>query len=125
MTLSEKIAYCRKRAGLSQEELAARVGVSRQAVSKWELGDASPDINKLLALAKTFGVTTDWLLSEEGPAPEAGPPRTRPPKRPRPRRPTPGWTRCPARWGGSCASTGGFLACAWPSAEACSPPSVS
>ena len=73
MTLSEKIAYCRKKAGLSQEELAAQVGVSRQAVSKWELGDASPDIGKLLALAKAFGVTTDWLLSEEGPAQEEGP----------------------------------------------------
>ena len=44
---------------LSQEELAARVGVSRQAVSKWELGEAAPDINKLLALARAFGVTTD------------------------------------------------------------------
>ena len=67
MTLSEKIAYCRKKAGLSQEELAAQVGVSRQAVSKWELGDAVPEVGKLLALAKAFGVTTDWLLSEEDP----------------------------------------------------------
>ena len=75
MTLPEKIVYCRKKAGLSQEGLADLVGVSRQAVSKWELGDASPDINKLLALAKAFGVTTDWLLSEEDPAPEAGPAR--------------------------------------------------
>ena len=73
MTLSEKIAYCRKKAGLSQEELAAQVGVSRQAVSKWELGDAVPEVGKLLALAKAFGVTTDWLLSEEDPAPEEGP----------------------------------------------------
>ena len=73
MTLPEKIVYCRKRAGLSQEGLADLVGVSRQAVSKWELGDASPDIGKLLALAKAFGVTTDWLLSEEDPAPEEGP----------------------------------------------------
>ena len=73
MTLSEKIAYCRKRAGLSQEELAAQVGVSRQAVSKWELGDAVPEVGKLLALAKAFGVTTDWLLSEEDTAPEEGP----------------------------------------------------
>ena len=75
MTLSEKIVYCRKRAGLSQEELAERVGVSRQAVSKWELGDAAPEVGKLLALAKVFGVTTDWLLSEEDPAPdESAPP---------------------------------------------------
>ena len=73
MTLSEKIAYCRKRAGLSQEELAQLVGVSRQAVAKWELGDAVPEVGKLLALARAFGVTTDWLLSEEDPAPEEGP----------------------------------------------------
>ena len=73
MTLSEKIVYCRKKAGLSQEELAERVGVSRQAVSKWELADAVPEIGKLLLLAKIFGVTTDWLLSEDDPEPEPAP----------------------------------------------------
>ncbi len=65
MKLNEKIAYYRRQGKLSQEELAARVGVSRQAVSKWELDEAAPDINKLLALAKAFGVTTDHLLDEE------------------------------------------------------------
>lgn len=75
MTLHEKIQYYRKRAKLSQEELAARVGVSRQAVSKWELGDATPEVEKLVALAKTFGVTTDELLSPEEPASEMPPPR--------------------------------------------------
>ena len=65
MKLNEKIAYYRREKKLSQEELAAQVGVSRQAVSKWELGEASPDIGKLLALAKAFGVTTDHLLSED------------------------------------------------------------
>ena len=79
MTLAEKIAWCRKRAGLSQEELAEKVGVSRQAVSKWELGDATPEVGKLLLLARTFGVTTDWLLSEDGPAEEAPPQPERPP----------------------------------------------
>lgn len=64
MKLNEKIAYYRRDRKLSQEELAARVGVSRQAVSKWELGEASPDVGKLLALAKAFGVTTDHLLDE-------------------------------------------------------------
>ncbi len=73
MTLAEKIVWCRRRAGLSQEELAEKVGVSRQAVSKWELGDATPEVGKLLALARTFGVTTDWLLSEDGPAADAPP----------------------------------------------------
>lgn len=67
MKLNEKINYYRKQAKLSQEELAALVGVSRQAVSKWELGDATPELDKLVALARTFGVTTDELLSEEEP----------------------------------------------------------
>ena len=76
MKLYEKIAYYRRQGKLSQEELAARVGVSRQAVSKWELGEASPDIGKLLALAQTFGVTTDHLLNEdEEPERSAPPPR--------------------------------------------------
>ena len=67
MKLSEKIYYYRKKAKLSQEELAARVGVSRQAVSKWELGDATPELDKLVALARAFGVTTDELLSPDEP----------------------------------------------------------
>ena len=67
MKLNEKIFYCRRKAGLSQESLAEVLGVSRQAVSKWETGDAVPEISKLLSLAKTFEVTTDWLLSEEEP----------------------------------------------------------
>lgn len=74
MKLNEKILYYRKAAKLSQEELAERVGVSRQAVSKWELGDATPEVEKLLALARAFGVTTDELLSEADPAPGAEPP---------------------------------------------------
>lgn len=67
MKLHEKIYYYRKRAKLSQEELAAQVGVSRQAVSKWELGESTPEVDKLLALARAFGVTTDELLSEDAP----------------------------------------------------------
>ena len=72
MTLSEKIQHYRKVNKLSQEELAAQVGVSRQAVSKWELGDATPEVEKLVALARAFGVTTDQLLSPD--EPEAGTP---------------------------------------------------
>lgn len=68
MKLNEKILYYRKAAKFSQEDLADRVGVSRQAVSKWELGESTPDVDKLLSLARAFGVTTDELLSEAEPA---------------------------------------------------------
>lgn len=70
MKLSEKICYCRKKAGMSQEALAARIGVSRQAVSKWETGEAEPELGKLRLLAEAFGVSADWLLSEAEPQPE-------------------------------------------------------
>lgn len=70
MKLDEKIFQCRKQSGLSQEELAERVGVSRQAVSKWELGTALPELDKLKLLAKTFGVSTDWLLDDEQDMPQ-------------------------------------------------------
>lgn len=64
MKLHEKIIHCRKKMGLSQEGLAQQLGVSRQAISKWETGDAVPELNKLSLLSNTFGVTTDWLLNE-------------------------------------------------------------
>lgn len=70
MTLADKINTCRRQQGLSQETLAAQLNVSRQAVSKWETGDAEPESGKLVALAQTFGVTVDWLLSSEDPVPE-------------------------------------------------------
>lgn len=73
MTLSQKILYCRKKEGLSQEALAERLGVSRQAVSKWETADAVPELGKLALLAQVFHVTADWLLSEQEPEPEAPP----------------------------------------------------
>ena len=68
MKLAEKIYQCRKKAGLSQEALAAQLGVSRQAVSKWELGTAEPEPAKLKLLAEAFHVSVDWLLSEDDPA---------------------------------------------------------
>ena len=67
MTLGESIYYYRKKAGLSQEALAERVGVSRQAVSRWELDDATPEVTKLKVLAETFHITVDQLLSGEEP----------------------------------------------------------
>lgn len=66
MKLNEKIFYLRKKEGYSQEALAEKLGVSRQAVSKWENGDADPEISKLKLMADVFGVTTDWLLSDKG-----------------------------------------------------------
>lgn len=64
MKLNEKIYTCRKKSGLSQESLAEKVGVSRQAISKWEIGTAVPELEKLVILSDIFGVTTDWLLKE-------------------------------------------------------------
>ena len=71
MKLSEKICYCRKKSGKSQEALAEQLGVSRQAVSKWETGEAEPELKKLRLLAEAFGVSTDWLLSDDEPQEEA------------------------------------------------------
>ena len=65
MNLGEKIILCRKKAGMSQVDLADALGVSRQSVSKWETDESKPDINKLPALAKVLNVSIDWLLSEE------------------------------------------------------------
>lgn len=76
MKLNEKIYWCRKQAGLSQEALAEMIGVSRQSISKWETGEASPEITKLPLLAKAFDVTADWLLSEDGIPEESAPEQT-------------------------------------------------
>lgn len=65
MTLSEKIIYYRKKAMLSQEALAEKLGVSRQAISKWETGESLPEVSNLSALAKALGVTIDHLLSPD------------------------------------------------------------
>ena len=65
MILSDKIIRLRKKNGWSQEELAARMNVSRQAVSKWEGAQAVPDPEKILQLSSLFGVTTDYLLKDD------------------------------------------------------------
>ncbi len=62
MTISDRIQYLRKTKGISQEELADRLGVSRQAVSKWESEQSVPDPEKIVALSEYFEVTTDYLL---------------------------------------------------------------
>jgi len=65
MRFEEKIVELRKQKGLSQEELAEQLGVSRQAVSRWELGQTLPDIPNLLQLCELFGVSVDYLVRDE------------------------------------------------------------
>lgn len=65
MILADKIIQLRKKQGWSQEELAERLDVSRQSVSKWEGAQSTPDLNKILAMADLFGVSTDYLLRED------------------------------------------------------------
>lgn len=73
MILADKIVTLRKRAGWSQEELAAQLGVSRQSVSKWEGAQSVPDMQKVVQMSRLFGVTTDYLLKEELGEPEPAP----------------------------------------------------
>ncbi len=68
MTIADRIQTLRKAQGISQEELADRTGVSRQAVSKWESEQALPDLERVIALSEAFGVTTDYLLKGIEPA---------------------------------------------------------
>ncbi|MBO5428792.1 MAG: helix-turn-helix transcriptional regulator [Peptococcaceae bacterium] len=64
MKLSDKLIALRKNAGMSQEELAEKLDVSRQAISRWENGSAKPDADHLLQISKLFEVTADYLLNE-------------------------------------------------------------
>ena len=73
MILADKIIDLRKKAGWSQEELAEKLGVSRQSVSKWEGAQSIPDMNKILQLSELFGVSTDYLLKDSMEAPEIVP----------------------------------------------------
>ena len=65
MTLEEQIRHYRKQAGLSQEKMADKIGVSRQAITKWENGTGIPDITNLMAIAELFQISVDELLSNE------------------------------------------------------------
>ncbi|MET1254100.1 helix-turn-helix domain-containing protein [Aliikangiella maris] len=64
MILADKIIKLRKQFGWSQEELAEKMGISRQSVSKWESTNSIPDLNKIIMMAEIFGVTTDYLLKD-------------------------------------------------------------
>ncbi len=72
MTMGQRIAQKRKEQGLSQEGLGEQLGVSRQAIYKWESGAAVPEIDKLIALSRLFGVSVGWLLGVEE-LPQEGP----------------------------------------------------
>ena len=77
MSLAKRIAACRKQAGLSQEKLAERMGVSRQTISRWETGEARPDLEKFEQLCGVFSVSADTLLfGAQSPAQPAGPMET-------------------------------------------------
>ena len=67
MELGEKLAALRKQRGLSQMDAAEALGVSRQAVSRWEVGASSPGTDNLLALSKLYGVSLDTLVGEAKP----------------------------------------------------------
>ena len=68
MILADKIIEERKKLGLSQEELAEKLSVSRQAVSKWELAQTIPDLQKIIAMSELFSVSTDYLLKDDAEA---------------------------------------------------------
>ncbi len=70
MIFADKLITLRKKAGWSQEELAEKLNVTRQSVSKWEGAQSVPDIDKILQLSRLFGVTTDYLLKDEQAEPE-------------------------------------------------------
>ena len=74
MKLGEKLQRLRRQSGLSQEQLAERLGVSRQAVSKWELDETMPDTENVIQLSRLFGVSCDYLLREEADGQGAVPP---------------------------------------------------
>ena len=72
MELGEKLAALRKQRGLSQMDAAEALGVSRQAVSRWEVGASSPGTDNLLALSKLYGVSLDELVGEAEPGAALG-----------------------------------------------------
>ena len=65
MTFAENVKMLRKQAGMSQEQLAEKLGVSRQAVTKWETGAGIPDIENIMAISMLFDISIDDLLSNE------------------------------------------------------------
>ena len=64
MQISEKLQLLRSKTGMSQEELAERLGISRQSISKWESGQSVPDLKKLIILSEIYNVTIDSLVKD-------------------------------------------------------------
>ena len=108
MKLCDKIMQARKKAGMSQIDLADAMGVSRQSVSKWETGEANPEISKLTQLARTLGVSVDWLLSEEE-EPFEGIPAEDENRNETSARPYPEWVENLPRWLGGALKRFGWL----------------
>ncbi|WP_350336265.1 helix-turn-helix transcriptional regulator [[Clostridium] symbiosum] len=65
MQFQDKLFLLRKRQGMTQAELSEAINVSRQAISKWEMGTAVPDVSNMLALSKVFHVSVDYLVNDE------------------------------------------------------------
>lgn len=65
MQFQDKLFSLRKRQGMTQAELSEAINVSRQAISKWEMGTAVPDVSNMLALSKVFHVSVDYLVNDE------------------------------------------------------------
>ena len=81
MNFGEKLQKLRRGAGMSQEELARQLDVSRQAVSRWELDGTLPDAGRVVALSRIFSVSTDYLLKEELESPSQTEESSQPPSR--------------------------------------------
>ncbi|MDD6395613.1 MAG: helix-turn-helix domain-containing protein [Acutalibacteraceae bacterium] len=73
MAFHKNLYQLRKSSGLSQEELAEKLNVSRQTISKWELGESSPDMEKLIILSDFFQISLDELVLDRKPAPQTPP----------------------------------------------------
>ena len=67
MNFAEHLMALRKQRGWSQEELGSQIGVTRQTVSKWEMGQSTPELEKLVELSRLFGMSIDRLVGLEGP----------------------------------------------------------
>ncbi len=77
MTFGEKLQSLRKKAGLSQEDLAEKLDITRQTVSKWELDQSTPELTYIAELARLYNVSTDYLILDDAEAPETAAPASK------------------------------------------------